>query len=416
MRLDSHFVALVALWVAGCSSSSSGGKGQQNQDAGQDSGAASSTEIDRSKLPKLTSGSLDYSDPNYWVCRPGNVPNECHDDLTATELEKDLTRKAVPRPPAAHPAFDCFYVYPTVSLTGSGNVTDFTDPAVVDAIKDPLLSQGAPFASLCEVYAPLYRQASLGGAITGDAGIAVSGAMTLGFQDVEDAFDYFLTHLSHGRNFVLLGHSQGTFALTKLIQDKIDGDAALRSRMISALLIGGNVTVPTGAVVGGSFQSVPLCTTPGQTGCVIAYNTFAKEAPPGDNAVFGKAPAGSETACTAPGPLANNPGRFSGSYTPLDIYQPLFKPDLPADGTDPTDITTPFALYRDFFRGACFEQNGAHYLEVSIDKTADDQRPTPKYRSAATEAIGFGLHVSDYNLALDDLLEAVKLQAAAMKP
>jgi len=375
-------------------------------------GPVQTTHIDRSHLTNVQ-GTIDYSDGNYWVCRPGNDKDECRDDLTATETKKDKTTDVVARPPAAatSTAFDCFYVYPTVDLTGPGNMTDFSD---VSLVLDPLLSQAAPFSGICSVYAPLYRQSSLGSG-GGDGGIAITGDANQGITDVEAAFDYYMANLNHGRNFVLMGHSQGTFALTKLIQDKLDTNPDLRSHMISALLIGGAVTVPTGAIVGGSFQNISLCTTAGQTGCVIAYNSFAAEAPPPANAVFGKAAAGSEIACTAPGPLANNTGRLKGSYSPAKSNQPLFVPDLPMDGIDEKNLSTPFGLYRDFFRGTCVSKANAHYYEISVDKTADDQRPTPKYRGSTIEAIGFGLHISDFNLSTDDLIEAVKLQAAAMK-
>jgi hypothetical protein len=413
MRITLRVAVVSTLVLAGCSSSKpqvdSGSGGDAGADGASDAGAVPATKIDRSGLTNVGTGPLDYSDPNLWACRPGNDPNECHADMTATEFLADGSQRVVPRPYAEHPKFDCFYVYPTVKLDSGGNMVDFSD---ISAVLDPLLSQAAPFASECEVYAPLYRQVSLGGS-GGEGGIATTGDPALGIQDVEGAFRYYLDHLSHGRRFVLMGHSQGTFALTKLIEDTVDKDDALRARMISALLIGGAVTVPVGKNVGGSFQNVPLCEAPGQTGCVIAYNSFAKEAPPPANAVFGKAGAGSETACTTPGPLAKNDGRFLGSYMPVNVFQPAFKPDgFPGVAAG---VTTPFTLYRDFFRGECVHASGAHYLEVSVDEAAGDQRTVPPYRSSLTESIGFGLHVSDYNLPLDDLLEAVKLQAAQMK-
>ena len=55
--------------------------------------------IDRSHLTNVQ-GTIDYSDGNYWVCRPGNDKDECHDDLTATETKKDKTTDVVARPPA----------------------------------------------------------------------------------------------------------------------------------------------------------------------------------------------------------------------------------------------------------------------------------------------------------------------------
>jgi hypothetical protein len=405
-----RFAFVLSTFLAACSSDSKTAARNTpvNGDGGVDGSTLPLVQIDRSGLHDLGTGPLDYSDANLWLCRPGIDPNECHGNLDATEVKKDDSRDIVHRTFATNPKFDCFYVYPTVSLGASGNVTDYTD---ITPVLDPLLSQAAPFASLCEVYAPLYRQVSLGGG-GADGGVGLSGDTTLAYGDVESAFRYYLSHWNNGRKFVLIGHSQGTLMLTELVQKLIDTDAGLRSQMISALLIGGLVTVKANDVVGGSFQNVPGCTTAGQTGCVVAYNSFAKEAPPGPNAVFGRAPAGSETLCSPLASLGNNPGRMRGSYLPMVIRQAAFKPD----GFTNDGFTTPFALYRDFFSASCVYNAGAHYLEVSVDEAADDQRPVPPYRSSVTEAIGFGLHVADFNIPQDDLIEIVSLQAdAALK-
>ena len=42
----------------------------------------------------------------------------------------------------------------------------------------------------------------------------------------ESAFQDFLAHYSHGRGFVLIGHSQGSFILRELIAKDIDPDPA----------------------------------------------------------------------------------------------------------------------------------------------------------------------------------------------
>ena len=42
-------------------------------------------------------------------------------------------------------------------------------------------------------------------------------------------------------------------------------------------------------------------------------------------------------------------------------------------------------------------------------------RQTPGYRNPTLESTGWGMHLVDYNLELDDLIEAVRLQGAAKK-
>ena len=86
--------------------------------------------------------------------------------------------------------------------------------------------------------------------------------------------------------------------------------------MLSALLIGYNVEVPEGRLVGGSLpdarRSAPA---PGQTGCVVTYMSFRADSPPPTGALFGRA--------AAPGHdrRLHQPGRARrGGSAPLDSY------------------------------------------------------------------------------------------------
>ena len=57
---------------------------------------------------------------------------------------------------------------------------------------------------------------------------------------------------------MIIGHSQGTFVLRRLIAREIDGKAVSR-RLVSAILLGGNVLVRRGSNVGGDFRRIPAC-------------------------------------------------------------------------------------------------------------------------------------------------------------
>jgi hypothetical protein len=365
------------------------------------------TKIDRSGLMDAGVRSpLDYGDPRMWLCRPGNDPDECDANLDATELLPDGSQKVEPHVKATDPKFDCFYVYPTVKLTSAGPMTNFSN---IDITLDPLLAQGARFNQLCRLYAPLYRQTGVvpmaGGAPT------LGGSFDLGQSDVRLAFKYYLDHLSEGRKFVLLGHSQGTGMLTGMMAQDIDPNPEVRARMISALLLGGTVSVPIGKDVGGTFQNIPVCTKPSQTGCAITYMSFSKEVPPNMNSTFGRsAVMGQMAACTEPAALAGRGGQpYMGSYVALDLVNKTFV----ADGADKLPmVSTPFIVYRNIFSGQCQNQNGFSYLEITSNQAANDPRPPFPYHFAALEG-ALGLHLLDYALEMDDLLEAVRLQGVA---
>jgi hypothetical protein len=448
--------------LAGCSSSSSG-NGDQNgppsdgggvsMESGTGAADAGSSDgglihIDRKGLMDAgTTSPLDYSNPNLWVCRPGTDSNPCygdHGELDATELLPDGGRQVVKHERAANPKFDCFYVYPTVYLTANGNQTNLSDDTYV---LDALMAQGARMSSLCEVYAPLYRQVEFTPGSTGgsadagpttgtapgpeagapaDAGSSEAGplsdagaagllggpAAALALSDVRGAFSYYLAHFNKGRKFVLLGHSQGSGMLMAMMQQDVDTVPAVRSQMISALLLGGGATVAAGQKVGGTFMNIPTCSSPGETGCVVAYSSFDVKSPPGSNTLFGRAGAGLQTDCTEPGALAgNDAGVYTGSYFPVTIANPLLRPTSPTP-----DAGTPFLIYRDAFQGQCINDGGLSYLQITSLLQSSDPRGIPPYESTSAEGLGFGLHLVDWNLPMDELIGIVTKQAATAVP
>jgi hypothetical protein len=114
------------------------------------------------------------------------------------------------------------------------------------------------------------------------------------------------------------------------------------------------------------------------------------------------------SACTEPAALAARSGmRYAGSYIRMNRVNKTFDPM----GIDklPPGITTPFVIYRDALRGQCKNANGFSYLEISTDMSAGDLRPPPPYHFPTIEGT-LGLHLMDYNLELDDLIEIVRLQ------
>ena len=234
--------------------------------------------------------------------------------------------------------------------------------------------------------------------------------MALG--DVRGAFKYYLDHFNNGRKFVIMGHSQGSGLLWAMMQQDVDTVPAVRSQMISALLLGGGLTVAAGQTLGGTFMNIPTCTSAGETGCVVAYSSFDVLSPPGSNTLFGIAPSGQQTDCTEPGALAGNAGGpYGGSYFPTHINNALLRP------TDPTpDAGTAFVLYRDAFQGQCVNQNGATYLQITDLVKPGDPRGMPPYRSTSAESLGFGLHLVDWNLPMQELIEIVTQQAAKAVP
>lgn len=371
---------------------------------GDGGGPSGTTDPEDFSLP------LDYDEDQFWLCRPGLAEDHCliH-DLTATEVLPDGTVEERAHQVAEDPSYDCFYVYPTVDLTGPvGNHTDFSD---VSPMLDPLLSQAARFTGQCRVFAPLYRQITISTYFTSSD---VDMYLERAYADVAAAFEHYLERYADGRSFVIMGHSQGAHMTRRLVQRVIADDPELRSRMIAALLIGGDVVVAPGDVVGGHFEDIPLCTADDEVDCILAYRSYAEGYPPPGGSFTtgtGDAPPGSVPACTNPADLSGARSHFAAGYFPTSANQAAFDPgdivgDLPID--------TPFVLYRDFYTGECVtDAGGFPYLEVGVEPLAGDTRVNQiPFDSGLFSPELLGLHVLDYNFALGDLMTMVDLKAA----
>ena len=142
--------------------------------------------------------------------------------------------------------------------------------------------QASRFSQQCTVWAPMYRQVTVAG-----LGHAGRTALVIAYTSLLSAWKDYLAHDNDGRPIIFIGHSQGSAILIKLLQTQVDPSPSLRRRMVSAILLGGNVQVPTGRLVGGTFRHIPACAAAAQTRCVIAYSSFGS--PPPTDSLFGRA-------------------------------------------------------------------------------------------------------------------------------
>jgi hypothetical protein len=208
-----------------------------------------------------------------WLCRPGLAADPCTGDLATTSVPATGTRTVTTPTPAGEPAFDCFYVYPTVSPQPTAHANLDIQAAEVGVAR----AQASPFSPLCRVWAPMYRQrtaTSLAEGLGNDP-----TADVVAYRSVLAAWKDYLAHFNDGRPVIFIGHSQGAAMLIRLLAGQVDRSRMLRARMVSAIIAGGNVAVPVGQEVGSTFQHLPLCTSTGQTSCVIAYSSFPARPP-----------------------------------------------------------------------------------------------------------------------------------------
>jgi Protein of unknown function (DUF3089) len=347
-----------------------------------------------------------------WLCRPGLASNPClNSEETTVELANgsSVIEKAKP---AKSPPIDCFYVYPTVSSQFTENANEEIDPEE-DAIAE---SQASRFSQVCNVYAPIYPQLTIP-AINTPGGVTAEGAEKA-YIGVAKAFGEYLARFNKGRGFELIGHSQGSAMLEQLIKEFIDPNPALRKQLVGAIVLGGNVIVPEGKNVGGSFKTVPGCQYVGEIGCVIAYSSFLKEPPNPSNFGRPESPLGAlgggveiehpQVLCVNPTVIVQGP--FSGpalSYYPtLNAYGGKF-PGLLGSVVQAPKASTPWVATPDEYSGRCEARNGASWLQLSLNSASDS-------RERIEETLGpeWGTHLVDVNAMLGNLVPTVALQGA----
>jgi hypothetical protein len=345
-----------------------------------------------------------------WLCLPGHKPDPCTPGLSTTTYSPTLKKLSVSHPKQVkNPAFDCFYVYPTVSDQKAPVANLHIDPAE----RSVALYQTARYSQYCRVFAPMYRQTTLVG-IGAATGIG-SGAPTPeqaaeGPADVTAAFKTYLKKYNHGRGFVLIGHSQGSFVLRRLIAKQVDTKPAVRKLLISAILMGGNVLVKNGSNVGGDFKHIPACHSDTQLGCVIAFSTF-DQLPPADS-LFGRTNGALGTTGKNVHVLCTNPAALGGGSAKLDPIFPSkpFAPGTIATGNKLLKITQPmpkttWGSIPNSYSAHCSSSGGANVLEIAPLGGAQTPVPAPTPQ--------WGLHLLDANIALGNLVADVKSEGAA---
>jgi hypothetical protein len=381
-----HVVACcLASCTLACGSDSDDDPGAPSNDAGVE--AAYTSEI--------------YSDPFHWICLPGKDGDLCRENLDATVLNADGTTSAEPHVFATDPEIDCFYVYPTISTDQTPNADLTADRAEIEVTRE----QAARYSSVCNVYAPVYRQVTLAALFNSLGPEAGAPDRELAYADVLDAWKHYLANYNRGRPFILTGHSQGAGILRRLVAEEIENDDALRGRLVSALLIGGGLAVPEGADVGQDFQKVPVCHAPSETGCAVSFSTFLATEPPPANSFFGKPRTGPGAAvCANPAALGGGPATLKPYFTASTGLVVLL---------DTPSVSTPFVTLPDFARGECVVKDGFSYLEITLLSTPADQRPQDVAGRISPE---WGLHLIDVHLAMGDLVELARSQAEAFAP
>ena len=332
-----------------------------------------------------------------WLCKPGGAPDVCERSLR-TAIVSPAGKRLAFRTPAVRQKVDCFYVYPTTSDQKTPQATLAVDPE----LRSIALFQAARYAGQCRVFAPVYRQVTIAGL---SAPTTVTAEMReTGYADVRAAWREYMTKHNKGRGVVIIGHSQGTFVLRRLVREEVDPKPLMRRRLVSALLLGGDVLVKPGSDRGGDFKNIRACRSFRQTGCVIAFSTF--DGPVPADSRFGRPDPGQEqyeVLCTNPAALSGGAGRITPIFPSAPFAPSVIGALTPAVGFTVAKVDAPWVEVPNAYRARC---SGGDTDVLQLDPLGG----APALNAVPDKT--WGLHLVDANIALGQLTQIVRRQAA----
>lgn len=158
---------------------------------------------------------IDYGDPASWA-------------YFAVGEEKDV---------------DVFLIPPTVDTLSPSNSLDLNEKLKGRFVNALDMERGI-FEDTCRMYAPYYRQMSIGAyALPADQRVQ---AREVAYRDIADAFQWYLDNENDGRPVILAGFSQGGELCLEIMKDFYDGSseeaAGLRDRLVAVYAMGWRLT------------------------------------------------------------------------------------------------------------------------------------------------------------------------------
>ena len=193
-----------------------------------------------------------YSDKDSWAVLPENIP----DEISIFNIDENKKEA------------DVFYIYPTLidsKNQGEWNSDIWNEDIRNDVINRPVKYQASAWLDAGNLYVPYYRQAHI--RVFNDK-FRVDGdkALNLAYNDIKEAFTYYLENFNNDKPFIIASHSQGTVHAKRLIAEFIDGKE-LQKKLIAAYLVGIKVFKD-------EFKNIKPMNSANETGGFVTWNTF----------------------------------------------------------------------------------------------------------------------------------------------
>ncbi len=199
----------------------------------------------------------DYSNTYFWSALPDKKDSADHiPSKSPVELFDGQENAAV----------DVFYIYPTQFFSRNAWNADVRDEKLNNLIDGRAVkNQASVFNGSCKIYIPRYRQATYNAYFSLTDPDALK-SFELAYEDVKNAFQYYLDHYNNGRPIIIAGHSQGTTHAKWLLRDFFDGKE-LQKQLVCSYLLG----MP---VYENEFKYITPSDSASQTGCYITWRSY----------------------------------------------------------------------------------------------------------------------------------------------
>lgn len=164
---------------------------------------------------------------------------------------------------------DVFFIHPTMykgnkATSWTADLQDKKTNKKVD--NKPIKYQASVFNKTARVYAPRYRQAHLD--VFDDESKIRYEVLDFAYQDVKNAFEYFLKHYNKDRPIIIASHSQGTVHARRLIKEYFD-TAEKKQNLVCAYLVGFGVYPK-------DYRTLMPCKNAEEINCYVTWSSFLK--------------------------------------------------------------------------------------------------------------------------------------------
>ncbi len=168
-----------------------------------------------------------------------------------------------------------FFIHPTSAFDTLRWNAPLADPVAAGQAARFVRMQASALAPAGALWVPRYRQAVFGAFLTDQP--QATQAIDLAYGDVKAAFEAFLRANPEGP-LIVAGHSQGSLHLLRLLAERAGG-SEWRGRLVAIYAPGW----PISTLHDLPALGLPACTAPRQTGCLLAWQSFA---PPADTSTL----------------------------------------------------------------------------------------------------------------------------------